>query len=46
MKYKTLEIDLSYLIPTSQQHPLAKTLRFTLKFNLGSGNAAEEGGES
>ncbi len=44
MKYKTLEIDLSYLIPTSQQHPLAKTLRFTLKFNFGTGNAEE--GES
>lgn len=44
MKYKTLEIDLSYLVPTSQQHPLAKTLRFTLKFNLGGAN--KEGGDS
>jgi hypothetical protein len=42
MKYNSLEIDLSYLIPTSQQHPLAKTLRFTLKFNFGAGN---DGGE-
>lgn len=41
MKYKTLEIDLSYLIPTVQQHPLAKTLRFTLKFNFGSGNQGD-----
>jgi hypothetical protein len=41
MKYKTLEIDLSYLIPTSQQHPLAKTLRFTLKFNFGGANGGE-----
>lgn len=40
MKYKTLEIDLSYLIPTSQNHPLAKTLRFTLKFNFGEANEA------
>jgi hypothetical protein len=45
MKYKTLEIDLSYLVPTSQQHPLAKTLRFTLKFNFGGGNG-EEGGDA
>ncbi|MDG2332028.1 MAG: type IX secretion system outer membrane channel protein PorV [Flavobacteriales bacterium] len=43
MKYKTLEIDLSYLIPTSQQHPLAKTLRFTLKFNFGEANEGETG---
>ena len=43
MKYKTLEIDLSYLIPTSQNHPLAKTLRFTLKFNFGEANEAEAG---
>ncbi len=41
MKYKTLEIDLSYLIPTVQQHPLAKTLRFTLKFNFGTSNEGE-----
>lgn len=42
MKYRTLEIDLSYLIPTSQQHPLAKTLRFTLKFNFGDKNVSED----
>lgn len=45
MKYKALGIDLSYLIPTSQQHPLAKTLRFTLRFNFG-GEAEVSGDDS
>jgi len=35
VKYKVLELDLSYLLALTQQSPLANTLRFTLKFNFG-----------
>lgn len=35
IKYSVFELDLSYLIALTQQSPLANTLRFTLKFNLG-----------
>lgn len=34
LKYKVFALDFSYLIPTSQQNPLANTLRFTLRFNF------------
>lgn len=37
LKYQVLMIDISYLISTTQQNPLANTLRFSLKFNLGQG---------
>jgi hypothetical protein len=33
-RYKVLQIDLSYLIPTVQNNPLANTLRLDLIFNL------------
>ena len=33
-KYQILQIDLSYLIPTVQDNPLANTLRLDLIFNL------------
>ena len=33
-KYNVFAIDLSYLIPTTQQHPLEHTLRFSLLFNF------------
>jgi len=36
LKYQVLTIDLSYLISTTQQNPLANTLRFSLRFALGS----------
>lgn len=35
LKYQVLTIDMSYLISTTQQNPLANTLRFSLKFALG-----------
>lgn len=35
LKYEVLTIDVSYLISTTQQNPLANTLRFTLGFALG-----------
>jgi hypothetical protein len=42
LKYSVFALDLSYLIPTRQRHPLANTLRFTLRFNFESfGGEAE-----
>jgi hypothetical protein len=35
IKYQVLNIDMSYLISTTQQNPLANTLRFTLRVALG-----------
>jgi Type IX secretion system protein PorV len=35
LKYQVMTIDISYLISTTQQNPLANTLRFSLKFALG-----------
>ncbi|MGC6532324.1 MAG: type IX secretion system outer membrane channel protein PorV [Flavobacteriales bacterium] len=34
LKYTVFGIDLSYLISTTQQNPLANTLRFTLRFEF------------
>lgn len=39
LKYQVLTIDVSYLISTTQQNPLANTLRFTLRFALGKSSA-------
>lgn len=36
LKYNVFGLDLSYLIPTDNQNPLANTLRFTLTFNFES----------
>lgn len=36
LKYNVFGLDLSYLIPTNAQNPLANTLRFTLSFNFES----------
>lgn len=33
--YSSFGLDIAYLIPTIQQHPLANTIRFSLKFNFG-----------
>lgn len=33
-KYQVLNIDLSYLIPTTQNNPLANTLRLSLRFGI------------
>jgi hypothetical protein len=42
LKYQVLTIDLSYLISTTQQNPLANTLRFSLRFALGSNKQSDE----
>lgn len=34
LKYDVLTIDISYLISTTQQNPLANTLRFSLRFGI------------
>jgi hypothetical protein len=36
LKYNVFGLDFSYLIPTSQQHPLENTLRFSLLFDFGA----------
>lgn len=46
LKYQVLTIDMSYLISTTQQNPLANTLRFTMRFALGgAANNDEEPSE-
>lgn len=35
IKYTSLHFDFAYLIPTDQQNPMEKTLRFTLLYNFG-----------
>ena len=40
VKYKVLQIDISYLLALTQTSPLANTLRFTLKFNFGDAKEA------
>lgn len=42
LKYQVLTIDMSYLISTTQQNPLANTLRFTMRFTLGAKKITEE----
>ncbi|MFM7105137.1 MAG: PorV/PorQ family protein, partial [Flavobacteriales bacterium] len=42
LKYQVLTIDMSYLISTTQQNPLANTLRFTMRFSLGAKKANDE----
>jgi hypothetical protein len=42
LKYQVLTIDLSYLISTTQQNPLANTLRFSMRFALGSNKKNDE----
>lgn len=37
LKYQVITIDMSYLISTTQQNPLANTLRFSLRFAVGEG---------
>ncbi len=43
LKYQVITIDMSYLISTTQQNPLANTLRFTLRFAVGQGGKRSEG---
>lgn len=40
LRYSVFGLDLSYLIPFEQQHPLENTLRFTLYFNFDPANEA------
>ena len=42
LKYQVLTIDLSYLISTTQQNPLANTLRFSMRFALGANQQADD----
>ncbi|MFM7105211.1 MAG: PorV/PorQ family protein, partial [Flavobacteriales bacterium] len=41
LKYQVLTIDMSYLISTTQQNPLANTLRFTMRFTMGAKKSAD-----
>lgn len=34
LKYQVFKLDFAYMIPTSQNHPLQNTLRFTLAFDF------------
>jgi hypothetical protein len=36
LHYQVLTIDMSYLVSTTQQNPLANTLRFSLRFSVGA----------
>lgn len=45
LKYQVITIDVSYLISTTQQNPLANTLRFSLRLSL-DGRAAGDGEET
>ena len=42
LKYQVLTIDMSYLISTTQNNPLANTLRFTLRFTLDDDAKSDE----
>jgi hypothetical protein len=41
LRYQVLTINMSYLISTTQQNPLANTLRFSLSFAMGKGSKTE-----
>lgn len=41
-KLTTLNVDLSYLIPITQQNPLQNTLRLTIGFNFDKGNKKKD----
>lgn len=41
IRYSVFELDLSYLLALTQSSPLANTLRFTLKFNMGKESGSE-----
>jgi len=38
-RYNVFGLDVAYLVPTTQNHPLAQTLRFTLLFNFNQNTA-------
>lgn len=41
LKYQVFKIDFAYMVPTSQNHPLQNTLRFTLAFDFNALKAEE-----
>lgn len=41
-RYNVFGFDFAYLVPPSQEHPLAETLRFTLHFNFEEESAFED----
>ena len=41
IKYKVLELDLSYILALTQQSPLANTIRFSIKLNMGGSESNE-----
>jgi len=45
LKYQVLTIDMSYLVSTTQQNPLANTLRFSLRFAIGDKSESQEAPE-
>ena len=42
VKYNVLELDLSYILALTQQSPLANTIRFSIKLNMGSAAKSEK----
>ena len=42
IKYKVLELDLSYILALTQASPLANTIRFSIKLNIGSSGTKED----
>lgn len=42
IKYQIFNLDFSYLVPIDQRNPLENTLRFTLAFDLESGDKKEK----
>jgi long-subunit fatty acid transport protein len=42
LHYQVLTIDMSYLVSTTQQNPLANTLRFSLRFSVGANSKISE----
>jgi hypothetical protein len=42
LHYQVLTIDMSYLVSTTQQNPLANTLRFSLRFSVGANSRISE----
>jgi len=41
LRYNVFGIDFAYLVPTTREHPLAETLRFTLHFNFNESKVQE-----
>lgn len=42
LRYNVFGLDLAYLVPQRQEHPLAETLRISLQFNFDTGNRSAE----